>query len=710
MFDFNDEAIHIPKDDLFAIDPFAKVIAKCIREIPNPYGSVVAINGAWGSGKSSAINLILHHLENSDNAKPITISFQPWRYKTEDALAVAFMREMHLGLRPALSKSRAALAAMRKLAKRVSSTGPLLGSAIGAFAGTLAGRIAESALNVFGRSLQTDDCDEALQGVVAKALAESDRRFLVVIDDIDRLAPDEALTIFRLVKSVGRLPNVIYLLAYDRHATEKAVMQRYPTEGSSYLEKIVQAAFELPNPGISALMDMLNGRLRDIFANADPNDNGRLRHLFEVLVEPEIHTPRDVIRLAYGLSVTYPAVRGEVDIADFIALETLRLFRPSVYLAIRSQRPLHVAWDPDEPAGENTERGKRYDRLFLYDQPEETKSRLRSGLIELFPRLESAWGPVIEPDDTTWDQHRRVCSERHFDTYFRFALSSHTVPITEVTELIRRADDPELVTQTFRAALNEQLPTGRTKASLLLDELKAHALDIDMHKACPFLQALFSIADELCGETDESPGLVWFDDRMRLHDLTNALLMHRTSLQERSGILFEAIQSASLGWFLEFTYVALVQHDPRKDTEAPAGQEQLLLERDHADQLRGFALHHLNEAAADGSILNVPNLLFVLFHWRDFADGGSPALQAFCESVLEDDGSTVLLARAVLRKRYLSTGGHEPQRHDRAQLDGLDSLLDVDRFKARLVDLVRSTDLDADDNDVLQRLLAVWDE
>ncbi len=70
MFDFNDEPIRVPKDDRFAIDPFAKVIARCIREIPHPCGSVVAINGAWGSGKSSAINLILHHLENSGGAKP----------------------------------------------------------------------------------------------------------------------------------------------------------------------------------------------------------------------------------------------------------------------------------------------------------------------------------------------------------------------------------------------------------------------------------------------------------------------------------------------------------------------------------------------------------------------------------------------------------------------------------------------------------------
>ena len=711
MFDFNDEAIRDPGDDLFAVDPFAKIIAKCIMEIPNPYGSVVAINGAWGSGKSSAINLVLHHLEQSGEAKPTTIPFQPWRYRTEDALAVAFLRELHLGLRPALSDSEKAQAAMKQLAARVSLTGPLLGSAVGMIAGSLAGQAAEGALNLLGDVLPTDDCDEALQGTVAKALRKSRHRFLVVVDDIDRLAPEEALTIFRLIKSVGRLPNVIYLLAFDRHATERAVEESYPSEGGLYLEKIVQAPFELPMPNSSALRGMLNAKLGTIFDNAGANDQERLLQLFDRLVWPEIRTPRHVIRLAYGLSITYPAVRGEVDIADFISLEALRLFRPSIYLAIRSQRPLLVALDIDAHRDDKDERAQMYDRIFLSDEPEDTRSRLRSGLMELFPRLASAWGPVIGSDDATSDQHRRVCSEPHFDTYFRFALSSFTVPLFEVMELVRQADDPNLVTQTFRSALNVHLAGGLTKASVLLDELKAHAAEFEIRKVGPFLQALFSIADELWNESDDSLGLIWLDNSLRMRWLTRELLLHRIPLPERSRILFEAIQSASLGWFVEFTISALIQHRPRSDMDALVSPEELLLEKHHADQLREIALQRLDEAAADGSIMRVPNLLSVLFRWRDFADDGSSAHREFCDSLLADDGSIILLARAVLGKSYVSGGRYgRTQRKDRAHLEGLEDLLDVDRFKARLVDLVRSTDLHPDDKDMLQRLLAAWDE
>ena len=83
---------------------------------------------------------------------------------------------------------------------------------------------------------------------LAKVLEDQGRRCLVIIDDIDRLSPDEALGVFRLVKSVGRLPNVMYLLVFERELAEKMIQERYPSEGPQFLEKIIQAGFELPAP------------------------------------------------------------------------------------------------------------------------------------------------------------------------------------------------------------------------------------------------------------------------------------------------------------------------------------------------------------------------------------------------------------------------------------------------------------------------------
>lgn len=67
MTDFNDVPIPCPDEDRFGIDPFAQTISRCIMNLRDPVGSVVAIYGRWGSGKISLINLVRHHLVDMES-------------------------------------------------------------------------------------------------------------------------------------------------------------------------------------------------------------------------------------------------------------------------------------------------------------------------------------------------------------------------------------------------------------------------------------------------------------------------------------------------------------------------------------------------------------------------------------------------------------------------------------------------------------------
>jgi predicted KAP-like P-loop ATPase len=93
------------------------------------------------------------------------------------------------------------------------------------------GAVTSGAMEFVSGLIQQDETVETLYAEISKALSDQQKRFLIVIDDIDRLSPEEALLIFRLVKSVGRLPNVIYLLVYDRDLAESVIADRYPSEG-----------------------------------------------------------------------------------------------------------------------------------------------------------------------------------------------------------------------------------------------------------------------------------------------------------------------------------------------------------------------------------------------------------------------------------------------------------------------------------------------
>ena len=90
----NDTPITTSEDDHFGIDPFAQALAKAISTMHSPEGVVIGVNGPWGSGKSSVLNLILYHLKESiETGKIKVVRFSLWWISGTEAIAGAFLED-----------------------------------------------------------------------------------------------------------------------------------------------------------------------------------------------------------------------------------------------------------------------------------------------------------------------------------------------------------------------------------------------------------------------------------------------------------------------------------------------------------------------------------------------------------------------------------------------------------------------------------------
>ncbi len=236
---FNDSPIETAADDRYGVVPFAKALARSILKIKDPVGTTIALNGQRGMGKSSAVNLIRSELQKEADDTLIVTEFRCWWYRGEQALTLAFFQMLNAVLRDKLGDKVKDL--IPKIGRGLLQAGPAVGAAAG---GIVAGSVGSAAAGGLANFVQKffpdgDPIEHAFQKL-SGVLQQERRRFLVIIDDIDRLNPEEALGIFRLVKSVGHLPNVLYLLSFDRALADKTVAERYPSEGPHYLEKMLQ--------------------------------------------------------------------------------------------------------------------------------------------------------------------------------------------------------------------------------------------------------------------------------------------------------------------------------------------------------------------------------------------------------------------------------------------------------------------------------------
>jgi len=183
---FNDKPIEGPEDDQFGFSPFAEALAQSIIKNENPEGTVMAIHGPWGSGKSSVINLVKHYLRegtkpdqpqeslefpstapnwlkslapkvclrqpNGDTSSSSKVSleildFKCWWFKGEEALILEFFRQLYGALgQPGLEKAREVVS---QLGSRVlSGSAPFIDASANLLVAPGTGGAASSGMNL----------------------------------------------------------------------------------------------------------------------------------------------------------------------------------------------------------------------------------------------------------------------------------------------------------------------------------------------------------------------------------------------------------------------------------------------------------------------------------------------------------------------------------------------------------------------------------
>lgn len=699
---FNDSPIERREDDSYGVHAFAEALATSLLSIDQPVGTTIAVTGPWGSGKSSAVNLIRAELLNRKDDALSVFDFKCWWYRGEEAIALAFLQELNSALKITLGDKVKEL--VPDIARHVLQAGPALGSAVAMATTGGWGALVTGSAAFVKRFFPEKPSLEKTFRKLSKTLAAQNKRVLIIIDDIDRLAPDEALGVFRLVKSIGQLPNVMYLLVFDRALAEAAVAERFPSEGPHFLEKIIQASFELPSPTPSDLHNALLAGFQERCGTPEEEHQVRFMNLFYDVVAPYLTTPRHVTRLINAITVTWPPVANDISHADYLALETLRLYEPSLYTAIRKHKDIVT----------NAARGGSRDMTrfdpFLAVIPEERHERLQIALQRLFPALEEVtYSGFLQ----SWESERRVCLAKHFDTYFKMSLSDDTLSSKEIRELLERADDKSFIQDRLLRAATQIRRDGKSMVPVVLSEMTSQGRLIGAEKVPAFVSAVFEIVDTIDRKEDEERGFALATTSLRIHWLIRRVTEGRFTLEEKSAIYLAATEHAPLGWLVDFVSSAHEDHHPREGREVDLSTALTTMET--LPIFVGRALRSLRDAAQDDSLLRQRELMYCLYRWREFAGDGGTEMKAWLADRMQRDDVLVLLARALTSESWTtglgglgSLGDRVSRRNVRASIGNNFDLFDLEQFRSALERIVRERRHPVEDLEAVRVFLDAW--
>ena len=228
------------EEDLLEISKYVKGLGKFIRECQTPMS--IAIQGDWGTGKTSTLNLLKKNLEADKDTNGIKcVFFNTWQYSQfnmEDSLYVSFVHNLvkQCGGNDEILRT---VAGFGKLA---------FFKAIDWKFGTNASEI----LDGFEKAKKDQmESVSKLQEDFAKLVKKTGKRLVIFIDDLDRLNPEVAVELLEIIKLFVNVENSIFVLAIDYEVVVKGVRKKYGENLSeekcrNFFDKIIQLPFKMP--------------------------------------------------------------------------------------------------------------------------------------------------------------------------------------------------------------------------------------------------------------------------------------------------------------------------------------------------------------------------------------------------------------------------------------------------------------------------------
>lgn len=456
----SDKPVKSKETDGFQRYFFSKRIAETILNRKNPEGLVIGLYGSWGEGKSSVLNFLEAELKDES---VLVIRFNPWSFSYEENLLTNFYHTLAISLEKNLSTFK------EKFGKFLEGYG---GAA--SFVG--------GDLSKIGETLSHVDSNK-LKDRISDFIKDSNKKLVIIIDDIDRLDKTEIFSLIKLVKVNADFYNTYYVLSFDNDMVASAISERYgdgtKQSGEHFLEKIVQVPLRIPKAQQSDLRAFSFNQVEQVInSNSIELSKHEIQtfiQYFNTAILHKIETPRTALRYANSISFSVPLLLNEVNNVDLLLIEAVKIFYPDLYEFIQ-KKPHYFLDSYDNTYNRNINRDEIKKQF-----SEEIRSNAKVSIGDeqkvlelltfLFPRLNELLNNHFNMQfDEVVVTEKKIGSHNYFRRYFSYCVLQGEISDVAFSNFINSVSDlsqTEIIykLQEFAESANTSILINRLRTS-----------------------------------------------------------------------------------------------------------------------------------------------------------------------------------------------------------------------------------------------------
>lgn len=456
------------KDDLLDVNIFVESIEDSLLQCKPNETFVISLIGKWGNGKTSVINLLKQKINSGGSA--VINTFNPWKYDNKLSLFEGFYNYIF----KALDKNFGYFS-YKKLLKKYEKT--------------IFSLIKDKTSISLGEIINlSDERDiEEIKDNINDCIKFSNKKIIVVIDDIDRLTKEQILLVFKTIKTLFNFNNIVYILCYDEERINKIFDEELKID-SNYLDKIVQDKIVMPvieNSTICKIGSQCILNLLNIYEIGN-YDKKRLENILNLIFK-DFENIREIIRFINTISISIKSCsKLGLDICDYLVLEYVKFKDLKLYNTIYNNTKMFVSMDTEYNIDYDFMNADRFNEKAkkFYEEIFDGRKNLEEIISTVFPYVENYKNNYqiknsyyfAGEDRKMSIINKRCFNGRFFKCYFTIKHSFFTALNELLNTFIKNINNNEDLELEFNKMIKEVHPNNH---NLLFELLELRLDEID---------------------------------------------------------------------------------------------------------------------------------------------------------------------------------------------------------------------------------------
>lgn len=331
-----DEANPDQTEDLIHGKGFIKQIATSINDTTSKKSIAIGVFAPWGSGKTDFLLRLKSELTCTD--ENLILEFNPWKASNTQSINEDFFAVLSSGLKPF---DNSIVPKLKSYSKKIFTSGK-----------EVQYRILDT---VIGEIIKDKSIEEEYDSI-NESIRLTGKRFIIFIDDLDRMSGKEVSDVLRLIRNSASFDNTFFIVALDHNYIVEVLGKTHLlSKEDQYLKKIFQLTITLPK----IKKDNFRNEIHKLLINKNTSEEDKAKieralttlqygqmqaHLLgDTSVKQEYHLEsmldnfRDVKRFCNSFKISFDMLKNEVDILDLFILELVKTKSFFIYEYISSR-------------------------------------------------------------------------------------------------------------------------------------------------------------------------------------------------------------------------------------------------------------------------------------------------------------------------------------------------------------------------------------